>query len=152
MFALQSQYDAFQLNCELGNVINPRPINEYAAYFRSTFFESYVSEGEYSDLHAAYLDSGLRHCGCWGSNSIEGMTSGQAQQAWYNNHSPNDKHIWDQNVRYPCLLSCCTYVGERVKHKETNRKKNIRLKKSEKKNWVILDNLLSQSPPFSMSL
>ena len=111
MFALQSQYDAFQLNCELGDLINPFAINEWAAYFRDTFFETFVSEGVYSDLHAAYLDSGLRHCGCWGLNTIDGMTSGQAQREWYNNHASDDKHIWFQQVSYPCLFSCCTYIG-----------------------------------------
>ena len=100
MFALQSEYDAWQVDNELVSK-NDREINDYGQNLTATIMNTYATGSK----HDIFLDSCFHHCGEWDSIEIDGYKASKAQYEWYNqqgNHAP----VWFQNKTYPCN-SCC---------------------------------------------
>ena len=105
MFALQARFDAWQTSCII-ETVNPVEINEYGANFTTIFMNSYITGGDYHELHGAFLDSCHHHCGEWNEMHVDGMDQSQAELQFYSKHSNTDRHLWFQNATYPCN-SCC---------------------------------------------
>ena len=105
MFALQSQFDAWQTQCIAGvtNASDPayfEYINDYGIIFMQTFEVTYLK----SDKNGVFLDSCHHHCGEWGNITIDGIQQAQAFAEFYNG---SEIDVWYQAREYPCT-DCCS--------------------------------------------
>lgn len=101
VFAMQSQYDAWQT----GHVLkNQQPVqtlgNNITARIQSMLMANNNESG-------AFLDSCHHHCGAWNSIRIDGDLVSTAIQKWWGSIGvPGAKKLWNQNKPYPCTACC----------------------------------------------
>eukprot|EP00698_Gefionella_okellyi_P001026 TRINITY_DN1088_c0_g1_i2.p2 TRINITY_DN1088_c0_g1~~TRINITY_DN1088_c0_g1_i2.p2 ORF type:complete len:292 (+),score=47.45 TRINITY_DN1088_c0_g1_i2:346-1221(+) len=110
MFALQSQYDQYQLGAILHST-QAQLVNPYGATLLRTLNQSVFESGPQRDANAAFLDSCVHHCGGWstGLNGdyriiIDGQSALQAFEEWY--YEQSERRLWIQDVLYPCEACC----------------------------------------------
>jgi len=99
IFPLQSRFDSWQLDNELGNKSDNSLVNLYGSLFDQRF--QVVSNNA---ANGYFWDSCYHHCAQWNSIRINGQLSGSAVQDWYNGGT-TDRFFQQQN--YPCA-PCCT--------------------------------------------
>eukprot|EP01005_Ploeotia_sp_CARIB1_P000406 NODE_149_length_1336_cov_170.449132_g145_i0.p1 GENE.NODE_149_length_1336_cov_170.449132_g145_i0~~NODE_149_length_1336_cov_170.449132_g145_i0.p1 ORF type:complete len:386 (-),score=108.98 NODE_149_length_1336_cov_170.449132_g145_i0:118-1275(-) len=102
MFALQSQYDAWQT----GHEIKSQPptvaqINAYGKMFKQIFESQFLAQKR----NGAILDCCHHHCGHWDSVHTSGYTQATAFQKWYESE-PGTSPRFIQNKPYPCSACC----------------------------------------------
>jgi hypothetical protein len=123
-FPLQGEYDAWQIEADLGihNADRSMPvfpnqtmlINEYGANFTAIVHANLLSR---NPKHSIFLDSCFHHCGGWGSYHAGPTNATQpfAMKEWYDTMDgsdpsttsrPNEQKTWIQGKQYPCL-DCC---------------------------------------------
>lgn len=101
VFAMQSQYDAWQT----GHVLkNDQPVqtmgNNITARIQSMLMANNKESG-------AFLDSCHHHCGSWNEITIDGDLVSVAIQKWWEGiGTPGSKKLWNQNKNYPCDACC----------------------------------------------
>ena len=98
MFATQSQYDDWQIYCDLNNNNNITIINEYGYNISSSFISNFT---ENNSLHSGVISSCRYHCG-W--HSVLNITMGNQMNNFYNNNLTNN--LLFGNITYPCN-DCC---------------------------------------------
>ena len=103
VFAMQSQYDAWQTGHVQGNGGDAKTQvlgNNITRIIQDTLMRRNKESG-------AFLDSCHHHCGSWNSIRIDGDLVSTAIQKWYNGiGSPNNKKLWNQGQKYPCDACC----------------------------------------------
>ena len=104
VFALQSQYDSWQIlylqGPDGGDAKTQELGNNITARIQSMLMANNKESG-------AFLDSCHHHCGAWNSIRIDGDLSSGAIQKWYETIGVSGaKKLWNQNKAYPCD-SCC---------------------------------------------
>eukprot|EP01084_Bolivina_argentea_P141554 248729_1 len=99
-FALQSQYDAFQINCVLGSN-DGKLIQDFGMNLENMVNDSLLLN---KPNHGAMIDSCHHHCGGWNTIELNGVTQCDAFTDFYNNKQK--QRIWYQNQTFPCD-SCC---------------------------------------------
>lgn len=109
MFATQSQYDDWQIYCDLNNNNNNTLINEYGNDIATSFFSNFTrmfnNTNQMNNDHAGFLVSCRYHCGNYNTIEINGTGSGTAMKQFY--YQNNTHNFWFQNSTYPCS-SCCS--------------------------------------------
>jgi len=101
LFALQSQYDSWQLQNLVGST-NPTLVNQFGQALEARFKDTVLKvEG-----NGCFLDSCAHHCGRWGSIVIDDKNSGEAFSDWYDGQNS----LYFQGRPYPCT-ACCTGGG-----------------------------------------
>jgi hypothetical protein len=121
VFAMQSQYDAWQITHVQGpgrnlgagdstgtsktpSVRKTQQLgNNITARLKSMLLGHNNESG-------AFLDSCKHHCGEWNAIRIDGDLVSAAVEKWYNgigSQKPNQKKLWEQGKKYPCS-TCCT--------------------------------------------
>eukprot|EP00698_Gefionella_okellyi_P004336 TRINITY_DN14011_c0_g1_i1.p1 TRINITY_DN14011_c0_g1~~TRINITY_DN14011_c0_g1_i1.p1 ORF type:complete len:386 (-),score=77.54 TRINITY_DN14011_c0_g1_i1:67-1224(-) len=98
LFAMQSQYDAWQIGNDLDSK-DPAAINKYGARLTQLVKTNLLNQPQ----HGAFLDSCDHHCGDWGNIVIDGDNIAQAFQKFYNGGS---QKLWEQAKTYPCDACC----------------------------------------------
>jgi len=120
-FALQGEYDSWQVLADLGivggqmmpNQTTPAQValvNEYGVNFTAIVHANLLS----SPQHSIFLDSCFHHCGGWGEYPVgpDEVTQPFAMQEWYDAigkgalSKPNEQKTWIQGKPFPCL-ECC---------------------------------------------
>eukprot|EP01084_Bolivina_argentea_P141557 248732_1 len=99
-FALQSQFDKFQISCVLGST-NSNDIQTFGMSLEHFVNHSLLLN---KPNHGAFIDSCEHHCGGWNTIALNGVTQCDAFTQFYNNKQK--QRIWYQNQTYPCA-SCC---------------------------------------------
>eukprot|EP01084_Bolivina_argentea_P141560 248738_1 len=101
-FALQGQFDSFQINCVLGtNTHDNENIQSFGMYLENLVNMSLLVN---KANHGAMIDSCEHHCGGWTTINLNGVTQCDAFTEFYNNKQK--QRVWYQNETYPCE-SCC---------------------------------------------
>ena len=100
IFSSQSQYDDWQIYCDLNNE-NETLINEYGANITKAYMSNFT-ETSVNDNHCGYLSSCRYHCG-W--HNVYNITVGQAMYDFY--YGKNTKNLYFDNESYPCTNNCC---------------------------------------------
>lgn len=111
-FALQSEYDAYQITAELHAQPTDNPaINQYGQLLTNTIYTNLIHT---NSKHGMFLDSCYHHTRYWGDIIINGLNCAEAIQVWYNDVTGKTtkdgitgQHVWFQNQTYPCP-NCCT--------------------------------------------
>jgi len=103
VFAMQSQYDAWQTGHVQGN--GGAAKTQELGYNITTSIQATLMKSNYES--GAFLDSCHHHCGSWNSIRIDGDLISGAFQKWYNGvGTPGSKKLWNQNQPYPCDACC----------------------------------------------
>lgn len=105
VFALQSQYDSWQLGCDLSEDATVAQVNAYGANLTARLKSSLIIGGASGLVNGAFLDSCYHHCGGWSTIPIAGETQSTAFAKWYNGTVAPDT-LYTQNKAYPCD-DCC---------------------------------------------
>jgi hypothetical protein len=122
LFALQSQYDAYQTSAEIKSR-DPHIVNLYGLNLSRTLEEALQLLGDTTGSggrnppttkHGAFLDSCWHHSGAWPSLQIDNTTAWDAMAAWYKQiHSADagtrpGRRYWKQAAPsgFPCQ-ECC---------------------------------------------
>ena len=103
MFALQGQYDAYQVSAILHSE-DPAKVNPYGQNLVATL-KKQVLDGK---KNAAFVDSCLHHCGYWDGclgKAIDGANTSTAFFSFFY-EKPGAQQLWYQNETFPCT-SCC---------------------------------------------
>jgi hypothetical protein len=107
MFAMQSQYDQYQIGAILGSN-DPSKVNPFGAQIVSLLKSNFLVRAQ----NGIFLDSCVHHCGGWGLHQdgdynliANNMTGIQAFTSWYTKSTTTQ--IWFQEAAYPCP-TCCT--------------------------------------------
>lgn len=103
MFALQGQYDSYQVSAILRSA-DPALVNPYGQNLTATLKQRVLSNGQ---QNAAFVDSCLHHCGYWAGclgRNIDGVTTVEAFTDFF--YERTTQRLWYQNETYPCV-SCC---------------------------------------------
>jgi hypothetical protein len=103
MFALQSEYDSWQIQGELVSN-NAAQINVYGQNLTDTIIATYFT-GKYASKHSMFLDSCSHHCGKWDQIRIDGYLANRAQYNWYHKIGTHGS-LYFQNKTYPCSACC----------------------------------------------
>ena len=118
-FALQSEYDAYQVVAELhAQPSENTAINGYGQLLTNLIYTNLINT---SNIHGMFLDSCYHHTRYWGDIIINQMNCAQSIQTWYNyitnnivnnnntitNMNDISQRVWFQNQNYPCT-NCCT--------------------------------------------
>ena len=108
MFAIQSQYDSFQIGAECVCNGNDTLINQYGMNLTNIFLKDYINAGNYKDNHSGFLISCMEHAdmAIWNKIVIDGYNSSQTQIEWYYNRTTIHDSLWFQNETYPCSFCC----------------------------------------------
>ena len=101
IFSAQSQYDDWQIYCDLNNG-NTTMINEYGANITNSYMHNFTGTSTKNDNHCGYLSSCRYHCG-W--HNVYNITTGQAMYDFY--HGNNTQNLYFDNETYPCSNNCC---------------------------------------------
>ena len=110
VFALNSEYDSFQVSAILDNS-SPAAINAYGALFTATLTER-LRLGDAASPHGAFVDSCSHHTRNWNTmhNNNAGAhnaTQATAFAAWYaRGAGARGGEWWHQSKPYPCK-ECC---------------------------------------------
>jgi len=105
IFALQGEYDSWQIFNDLGST-KKKKINAYGNAISKTMVKHLIN-GE--TQHGMFIDSCQHHCGGWSLFYINGTSQAQAFQDWYVNVTTNktvNNSRSQQDEKFPCL-SCC---------------------------------------------
>ena len=92
LFALQSQYDSWQTQFDLGSA-NAALINQWGRNLTTRVRENLLSQ------HGMFLDSCHHHCGDWGYIFVSGDNQPAAFEKWYREEAQRE---WVQDAPYPC--------------------------------------------------
>ena len=104
-FPLQSQYDAFQVQAELGTN-KAAAVNAYGAELTAVLLKQLVSAHPTAGV---FLDSCFHHTRFWGNITIDGDVAAQALQSWYSAIRAGvepSKRVWHQQEAYICAQCC----------------------------------------------
>jgi len=100
VFAMQSQYDAWQTGHVQGEASTQALGNNITSRIQSMLMKNNKESG-------AFLDSCHHHCGAWNSIRIDGDLVSGAIQKWYDTiGQAGAKKLWNQNKPYPCNACC----------------------------------------------
>jgi len=100
MFAMQSQYDAWQTGNVQGTTSTQIMGDNITSRIRTDLMAHNNESG-------AFLDSCHHHCGSWNSIRIDGDLVSVAIQKWYLGIGvAGSKKLWNQNKPYPCTACC----------------------------------------------
>jgi hypothetical protein len=115
-FALQSTYDAYQLEAEAKVSTNDTSaVNAYGALLSAALYTHLLSNPK----HGGAVDSCLHHTRGWTVNDVpslvfppDGLDQSGAFQKWYTTGggAGGGQRVWAQNRTYPCD-ECCTGGG-----------------------------------------
>jgi hypothetical protein len=108
VFALQSQYDSYQIEAELhASAANFTAINAYGAGLAVTLNATLLAS-TVQPRHGVFLDACFHHTRYWGDIVIGGDDQAAAFAEWYTagRVTPGGTRVWAQRQAYPCA-SCC---------------------------------------------
>merc|ERR1712113_490859 len=89
-FALQSQFDKFQISCVLGSN-DPEQIQQFGMELENLVNDSLLLN---KPNHGAMIDSCEHHCGGWNAINLNGVTQCDAFTAFYNDKQK--QRVWYQ--------------------------------------------------------
>eukprot|EP01006_Ploeotia_vitrea_P035906 TRINITY_DN65948_c7_g2_i1.p1 TRINITY_DN65948_c7_g2~~TRINITY_DN65948_c7_g2_i1.p1 ORF type:complete len:391 (-),score=39.45 TRINITY_DN65948_c7_g2_i1:135-1181(-) len=100
-FALQSQYDSWQLGHELKQPFTDAQANHYGAMVRRAFNRTFLTHMR----NGAHFGSCYHHTRRWDKMHIKGDTPAMAFSKWFAGE-PEKSPRWIENRKYPCHKCC----------------------------------------------
>eukprot|EP01084_Bolivina_argentea_P159390 277596_1 len=102
LFALQSQYDMWQIPNILGTT-NVTYIDWYGQNL-TAFIQAFVMNSDTNRYSGSFLSSCYSHCGLWDEVHIDNQLEDNAFTLFYENK--NNSEFYFQNNTYPCATCC----------------------------------------------